>query len=126
MASNELKNKGNSELKKESEYKKHIIPDVDTFETDNDFILKADMPGVGKDDLEVLLEEDTLSIKGEVHVPEDNLAYQEFEPFVYYRTFRIGSNINREKVEAKMDNGVLTLVLPKSEIFKPRKIKIES
>ncbi len=109
----------------QTESQKYIVPDVDTYENDNEYILKVDMPGVGKDGLEIVVEENTLEIKGQVEQAEDDVVYREFNPYNYKRSFKIGRNIDQEKVHASVEQGILTLTLPKAEAVKPRRIEIE-
>lgn len=113
--------------KKTDHYEHYIVPEVDTYEVDNEYILKANMPGVSKEDLDILLEDDKLTITGKVaKEAEDNTVYQEYHPYSYKRSFRVGRDINRDQISAKMNHGVLTLVLAKAEEVKPRKIIIEN
>jgi len=105
---------------------KHIFPAVDTYETADEYVLKADMPGVHKDNLEIIIEEDTLTIKGKVENLAERVTYSEYKPYPYLRSFKLGNDINREKIKAVIDQGVLTLTLPKAEKVKPRKIEIFS
>lgn len=113
-------------VKKTDNYEHFIIPEVDTYEVENEYILKASMPGVSKDDLDILLEDDRLTITGKVQKENnDNLVYQEYQPYSYKRSFRVGRDINRDQISAKINQGVLTLILAKAEEVKPRKINIE-
>jgi len=103
-----------------------IVPAVDIFETDNEFVLKADMPGVTKENLDITLENNRLEINGAVpaDAEEKRLKYREFMLYNYHRSFTVGDNIDTQKIAAALENGVLTLTLPKSEKAKPRKIEI--
>ncbi|RME65203.1 MAG: Hsp20/alpha crystallin family protein [Nitrospirae bacterium] len=124
MAVRELIKKGEKEIR---ERKTRVIPAVDIVESQNEYTLYADMPGVDEKSLDVTLEKDILSIKAESHVdiPEGyRKFYHEIEPVVYERTFRIVDDIDRDKVMATFKNGVLQLTLPKAETAKPRKIEI--
>jgi HSP20 family protein len=105
---------------------RRITPPVDIYETDNDVILIADIPGVGKKNLTLDVNDDELTIIGTFEGVEgdgkkliDECIYGE-----YRRTFTLGDMIDREKIAAKLENGVLTLTLPKHERTKPRKIEI--
>jgi len=104
-----------------------IVPSADIYETENEFVIKADMPGVGRESLEITLEKDTLEISGKVRESEnqDSLKYAEYRLHNYSRSFVVGDGINREGISASLENGVLTLTLPKSERVKPRKIEIK-
>ena len=106
-----------------------IIPSADICENDNEFILKAEMPGVSKDQLDITLDEDHLEIIGKVDADwEKDLKVidREFRISDYYRRFYVGNKVNRDEISAKIEDGVLTLRLPKSNEIKPRKIEITS
>ena len=114
------------EKKQLNEYEQYTIPNVDTYETDENYILKADMPGVNKDNLEIMIEENLMTLLGSTSLSKEEVVYQEFEPYSYKRSFRIGNNIDRDKIKGHIDNGVLTVTLPKAEKAKARKIEITS
>lgn len=101
-------------------------PAVDIYETENAITLLADLPGVDKDKLDIHVEDRQLTITGLVREPEDrqHLVYTEYGIGGYTRSFRLGDTIDRAKINAALKDGVLTLVLPKVEALKPRKIEI--
>ncbi len=104
-----------------------LTPAGDIYETDHNYTLRLEMPGVTKEDLEVTLNNEELEISGKVtnEVPEGkNLRYAEYSLHNYRRKFRIGQEIDRNSISANLENGVLTLTLAKSEAVKPRKIEI--
>ena len=105
-----------------------ISPRVNISETDGEFILEAEMVGLNKDDIEVQLTGKELKIRGNRPNCDVLKKYQpllvEREPFAYSRTFIIDYEIQRNKIEAKYENGLLTLKLSKGEKALPRKIKI--
>ncbi len=104
-----------------------ILPPVDIYETEEAFMLKCEMPGVEKDNIEVLLDNDELTIKGMVKENEGDLgalAYSEYRLCNYERKFWVGDNINGSAINAALENGILTITLPKSEKVKPKKIEI--
>ncbi len=106
-----------------------IVPAVDIYETENEYVLEADMPGVKKEDLDITFEKNQLEISGNVDQSlseEENLKHREYMLYNYNRRFTVGDGIDSEKIEAKLDDGVLTLTLPKSEKVKPRKIEVKS
>jgi len=104
---------------------KTIVPFVDIIEEKERFVLKADMPGVTKDNLNVSIDNNELTIHGKVdQTATKNQTYSEFALYDYKRSFVINKDIERKNIDASLDNGVLTLVLPKSEKSKPRKIEI--
>jgi len=104
---------------------KVVIPPVDVYETDEAYVLKADMPGVKKEDINITLDNNRLEISGKVHiVEEEGLKYREYELNNYHREFTVTNNINGDAISAALTNGILTLNLPKREEIKPRKVEI--
>jgi HSP20 family molecular chaperone IbpA len=104
-------------------------PLVDIFETDKEIVVLADMPGVSAESLDVDLREDILTLTAEASSgrgegEQDILS--EFATGKFYRQFTLSEVIDQSKIEAKLDNGVLRLVLPKVEKAAPRKIQINS
>lgn len=106
-----------------------LVPAVDIYETENEYSLKFDMPGVSKENLEITLHDNELEIRGGVarYTPTDKeLKYSEFSLFDYYRKFKIGDDVDQNGIKAVLSNGVLALVLQKHEEVKPKKIEISS
>lgn len=107
---------------------KTLIPLTNIIERDSDYLLTAELPGVSKDTLSVDVEKDVLKISGELawHKEEKWKAVHRefFDDYRFEREFKIGRSIDKEKISAKIENGVLELLLPKSEESKPRKIEI--
>lgn len=103
-----------------------VIPMVDIMEDDNNITLIADMPGVSKETLDVNVEKDVLHIYGKINIdtPKE-YQYSEFNATDYYRAFNISQRTDTDKVEASLKNGVLEIMLPKSERLKQRKIQIK-
>lgn len=105
-----------------------IAPLVDIFETDNEFTLVANMPGVRKEDVNLKYEEDSLILFGRVNYEEaSNRKYVLNENGIgnYYRRFRISDSIDESKIHAGFENGQLIVVLPKHERVKPKSIEIK-
>jgi HSP20 family molecular chaperone IbpA len=104
-------------------------PDVDIFENENEIVLLADMPGVKSDDLNIDLREDTLTITGEVQPlegkDEDDIVI-EYEIGQFARQFSLSEVIDQNRIEAKLEEGVLRLILPKVEKATPRKIAVKA
>jgi HSP20 family protein len=107
--------------------RQHLTPDVNIFETKDAYVLQAEMPGVSKEGLEVTLEGNELTIHGRRQPLETGaqLLYRESTAADYRRVFEIDPAIDTAKIDAKVEQGVLTLVLPKSEQVKPRKVVVE-
>jgi HSP20 family protein len=104
-------------------------PSVDIFETDNELVLKADIPGVDQKDIDIQLENGTLSLKGERKFERDekNKGFhrQERSYGSFVRYFTVPETIDSENVKADFQAGVLTVTLPKKEIAKPKAIKVQ-
>jgi len=105
----------------------YVAPEVNIFELEQGYVLEADMPGVTKDHLEVTLENNSLTLIGER--TDDALpgtaVYQESRPVTYRRVFEVDPMIDTTKIRAQINQGVLTLELPKADAVKPRKIAVE-
>lgn len=104
-------------------------PRVDIFETDKNIVLLADMPGVASDKLDVDLRENTLTLSAEAvsaKGADEQDILSEYGVGKYYRQFSLSEVIDQSKIEAKLQSGVLRLVLPKVEKAAPRKISITS
>lgn len=105
-----------------------VAPDVDIYETDDKLVLVADVPGVSKDSVELSLEDGVLEItahRREASTKEEPI-YSEFRPASYYRAFSLSDEIDADKIDANLKDGVLTVTLPKLERAKPRKIAVRS
>jgi len=105
----------------------YLAPDVNIFELEQGYVLEADMPGVNKDHLEVTLEKNSLTLIGERtdEAPPGTAVYQESKPVTYRRVFEVDPMIDTAQIRAQINQGVLTLELPKAEVVKPRKIAVE-
>ncbi|MGD8703551.1 MAG: Hsp20/alpha crystallin family protein [Desulfosarcina sp.] len=104
-----------------------FTPDVDIFENDQQITLLADMPGVASDDITIDLNDNVLSISGEVKPFEGSNETDvliEFEIGRYSRQFTLSEVIDQSKIEAKHEDGVLRLTLPKAEKAIPRQIAV--
>jgi HSP20 family molecular chaperone IbpA len=106
-----------------------FTPAVDIFETEKEITLLADMPGVKADDLTIDLRDNTLTISADVaRVDQSNEKdiVVEYESGRYYRQFTVGESIDQEKLDAKLNDGVLRLSLPKIEKATPKKITVKT
>jgi HSP20 family protein len=113
----------------EEEASQGIAPRLDVVERDNEFIVKAEMPGMKKDDIEVSLENGVLTITAETRSETeekegDRVIRQERRYGKYLRSLRLGKEIDEKKVQASYKDGILELVLPKAEEVKPKKIAV--
>ena len=105
------------------------MPPVDIFEDESGFTVIADMPGVSKDQLNVRVTGDSLLIEGMASVPEIGgmeLVYGEVHTPQYRRSFTLSRELDPGKIEAKLENGVLRLRIPKGEQAKPRRIEVST
>ena len=106
-----------------------VMPPVDIFEDESGFTVIADMPGVTKDQLEVRVTGDGLLIEGTASVPDIGnmeLVYGEVQIPQYRRSFTLSRELDPSKIEAKLNNGVLRLRIPKGEEAKPRRIDVSA
>ncbi len=109
------------------ETQNYVSPYVNIYETEDEFVLVANMPGVLRDDLKVKVEKDSLIMFGKIDYDKQinkNYILNELKIGNYFRKFNISDSVNRETIEAKYDNGQLIVNLPKNEKIKPRKIDI--
>ena len=105
-------------------------PAVDVLETENELVLKADLPDVVLKDIVIQIEHGTLSVKGErkfEKVEGKGTGYHRIERSYgqFQRFFTLPDTVDTEKVKADYKNGVLTVTLPKMEVAKPKTIKID-
>jgi len=106
-----------------------FTPAVDIFETDRGITVLADMPGVAADGIKIDLQDNVLTLSGDVKPWEDageSDVLVEFEIGRYYRQFTLSEVIDQSKIEAKLENGVLRLNLPKAEKALPRQITVKA
>jgi len=102
-----------------------VTPRVDVFENEREYLLVADLPGVGRDGLQIHLDDGELTLEGrrEEKAPGAALA-AEYRAADYVRKFAVPRGIDPDKIEAALANGVLRLRLPKAEELRPRQIPI--
>ena len=100
-------------------------PPVDIHETKDAYVLRAEMPGVRKDGLEITVESSTLTIVGRRRDQIEGTAlHRESGGADYQRVFELDPTIDTGKIRARVEQGIVTVELPKAERVKPRKIKI--
>jgi HSP20 family protein len=103
-------------------------PAVDIYETENELVLKADLPAVEEKDLDVRIENNMLTIRGErkfeQNVNEDNYLRVERTYGSFSRSFSLPNTVNTEAIKAEYKNGVLSIELPKRAESKPKQVKI--
>jgi HSP20 family molecular chaperone IbpA len=104
-------------------------PAVDIIERKDDIIVTADMPGTDEKSVDITLEKNVLTIYGKVEavIPEKHTLYiSEYGLGDYQRAFTLAEEVDREKIQASVKNGVLKIVLPKAEAVKTRKIAVKA
>ena len=110
-------------------HKRVYLPNVDIVAKKDAIIVFADMPGVDEKSVNITLEKNVLTIGGSVeveHYKGYDLSFAEYGIGDYERAFTVSEAIDREKIEASVSNGVLKLVLPKTEPMKPKKIEVRA
>ena len=103
-----------------------ITPPASVTEIGDGYMLEIEMPGVKKDGLEISIENNELTIIGRRSLPPEGgtLIHRESRPENFRRMFEIDPSIDADKISAKIDQGLVTLTLPKAEHVKPRKITV--
>jgi HSP20 family protein len=106
---------------------RYALP-IDAYVTAEELVITAAVPGVKPEDVDVTIEGETLTIKGQVPAPMGNVDYLARErPYgKFQRTLRLNIPVQADKAELTFDKGVLTLVIPKKEEIKPRAIKVNT
>ena len=103
-------------------------PAVDIYETEHELVVKADLPDIDPKDLDIRVENNILTIRGErkfeKKVNEDNYLRVERSYGSFARSFTLANTVNAEAIKADYQNGVLTLTIPKREEAKPKQIKV--
>jgi len=103
-------------------------PSVDIYETHDELVVQADLPGLNEKDIDVRVENNLLTIHGErkfeKSVSEDNYLRVERSFGTFSRSFSLPNTVNAEAIRAEYKNGVLSLTLPKREESKPRQVKV--
>ena len=105
-------------------------PSVDIYETDDALVIKAELPGVSKDDVSIDVHQNTLTLRGqrkhETEVKDEHCHRVERSYGSFQRSFTLPATVDAEKAEASFKDGVLELHLPRLESAKPRQIAINS
>jgi HSP20 family protein len=130
MADQEVQVQQKREVEKKQESTvplRSFLPVADIFETDQALKVVVEMPGVAKENVDVGVENDVLTITGRIELSKyEGLqpVYTEYNIGNYSRSFQISSKIDQDGIKAELNEGVMTVVLPKSEKAKARKISI--
>lgn len=103
-------------------------PSVDIFETENELVLSAEVPGIDEKDIEIKLEDNTLTLRGkrnfEKETKEENYHRIERTYGSFFRSFSLPLYVNQDAIKAEHNHGVLKIVMPKKPELKPRQVKI--
>ena len=106
---------------------RYYVPNTDIFETEDALTVVMEMPGVRKENIGIQLKDDVLDIEGQIdfsNYEDMQPLYTEYNVGHFSRRFSISSKIDQDKISAEVEDGVLTVRLPKAEEAKPRRIKI--
>lgn len=106
-----------------------LIPDVDIYEDAEGIVVKADMPGVAKDRLDIQVNQDTLTIEGDARIdmPEGMEArHADVRSTRYRRSFVLSTELDTDKIDAGLKDGVLSIRIPKRAEAKPRRIEVRT
>lgn len=104
-----------------------VAPEVDVFESESEYLLRADLPGVAEDDVDIQLERGELRLKAKrEHGLEGERLSAEFGPVIYERAFRLPEKVDADNIKAVLDAGVLELRIPKAPEIRPRKIQVKA
>jgi len=104
-----------------------FTPSADIFETEEMLTVVLEMPGVSKDNVDINIENGMLTVEGRIDFEKyDGLkpVYSEYNVGPYRRSFRLSSQVDQSKIAAEMQDGIITLTLPKPEKAKPRRIEV--
>jgi HSP20 family protein len=106
-----------------------IVPNIDISETDKAIEVSAEMPGLERNDVEISIEDDTLTIRGEKKIEEDqkdkNVQHSERRYGVFMRVLQLPPGVDPSSVQATMSNGVLKITIPKPAKPEPKKIEVK-
>jgi HSP20 family protein len=105
---------------------RYVTPPVDIYETGEGLVVKADLPGVAKESMDIRVENNLLTIRAKAgHVAPGDPIYREYELVNFFRQFELNEKVDQSKISAELKHGVLTLQLPKAEEAKPRRIDVK-
>jgi HSP20 family protein len=105
-----------------------FVPAADIYEREQELILTVDLPGVKNDQVELNLEDNVLTIRASAlpdEVPGHELLYRGYEAGDFERSFTLSAEVDQDRIQAQLKNGVLRLVLPKAREAQPRKIPVQ-
>jgi HSP20 family protein len=107
-----------------------ITPSIDMYQNDKEVVVKATLPGVKPEEVDVSVDGDCLTIKGETQgeekVEQENYLYREHRHGTFHRTIALPNGLVTDKAKASFENGILTLTIPKAKETKPKRIKVKA
>jgi HSP20 family molecular chaperone IbpA len=104
-------------------------PPIDIFEVDEGLVLRADLPGVSPENLELQVQDNRLTLLGRIESPapaEAELIHQEYHVGHFMRSFILSDDVDHDRISAKLANGVLEVVLPRTPSAQPRRINVQT
>lgn len=122
-----IRDRGSQSIDELLEIQNYKAPEINIYETSDEFVLVANLPGVSRNDIRVRVTKNQLIIFGQINYEINNgrnYILNEIEIANYYRTFRISNVVDQSRIEARFDAGQLHVILPKNEKVKPRTIEI--
>lgn len=130
MSEQELKVQEKQSARAQGEHTKnetYYAPQVDIYETEQEVIVVADVPGVLPEGVDVSLEDNVLTIQGRRETEQygGRMVLEEYEPGHYLRRFTVAETIDQERIEASLADGVLRVRLPKAAPAQPKKIAVK-
>jgi HSP20 family protein len=118
----------NRGLLKDTE-KDFFVPKVNVAETDSDYLLTAEVPGIKEGDIDLEINDGTLTLKGhskeEKNSDEPTFRVREISERKFEKSFRLGEEVDAGNISARLEDGMLRVTLPKKEEVKPKKVKIQ-
>jgi len=103
---------------------------IDMYHTANEVVVKATLPGIKPEEVDITITGDTLTLKGETkseeEIKQEEYLYQEHRFGTFSRSVTLPGGLDSDKTEASFENGILTLTIPKSEKVKPKQIKVKA
>lgn len=103
-------------------------PPIDIFETSEGLVLRADLPGVAPDSLELQIQDNKLRLFGRVSAPmteDTRILHEEYHVGDFVRSFILSDDVDHDRISAKLSEGVLELTLPRAKKAEPRKIEVQ-
>ena len=105
---------------------RYVAPPVDIYETRDGLVVLADLPGVAKEALDVRVDNNVLTIRGQArHAVPSDVIYREYDLVNFFRQFELHEKVDQQRITADLKCGVLTLHVPKAEAAKPRQIAVQ-